>query len=122
MNNLFLGYESRYSGAFDLQDTFKTNPRMCAAATTNLTNGINYYRGKQTTTYVVSQESTDGNSVISKMDTGRDWLFQNGTSAAGLGHYNFSSGGTFYVETENQDDVGKHRTILRGCSKTQFPG
>jgi hypothetical protein len=75
MNNLFLGYESRYSGAFDLQDTFKSDPRMCALTTTNLTNGVNYYRGKETFKYIVSQESSDGNGVISKMDTGPDWLF-----------------------------------------------
>lgn len=54
MNNIFLGYESRYSGAFDLQDTFKTDPRMCALATTNLTNGINYFRGKFKAEYIVS--------------------------------------------------------------------
>lgn len=64
MNNLFLGYESRYSGAFDLQDTFKTDPRMCALATTNLTTGVNYFRGKFRSEYIVSQESAEGRGVI----------------------------------------------------------
>jgi len=118
MNNLFLGYESRYSGAFDLQDTFTTNPRMCALATTNLTTGVNYYRGKQEVSYIVSAESTDGNAIINNMDTDKDWIFQNGTSAQNLGRYDsYDNGGTFYVETSNEDDVGKHRTILRGCSR-----
>jgi len=118
MNNLFLGYESRYSGAFDLQDTFKTAPRMCALATTNLTNGVNYFRGKQELSYIVSAESTDGNRIIDNMDTGKDWIFQNGSSASLLGRYDeYDNGGTFYISTANEDDVGKHRTILRGCSR-----
>jgi hypothetical protein len=52
------------------------------------------------------------------MDSGKDWIFQNGTSAALLGNYSeYDNGGTFYIETSNEDDVGKHRTILRGCSR-----
>jgi len=44
MANQFLAYSSRYSGAFDLQDTFKY-PRMCATESVNLTTGVQYYRG-----------------------------------------------------------------------------
>jgi hypothetical protein len=120
MNNQFLGYESRYSGAFDLQDTFKTQPRMCAKATANLTNGVNYYRAKNEVSYLVGVESSDGTGVINQMDKSKDWLFQNGSSAELLGYFSeYDQGGTFYISTDNEDDVGKHRTILRGCSRTK---
>ena len=58
MPRQFIGYESRYSGSFDLQDTFKTFPRMCAKATVNLTDGINYFRGKNPAVYDVSATDT----------------------------------------------------------------
>ena len=45
-----------------------------------------------------------------------DWIFQNGTSAARFGNFTWSDG-KFYVSTDNEDDVGKHRTILRGCDR-----
>lgn len=53
------------------------------------------------------------------MDRGQSWLFQNGSSATPyLGEFNrFDNGGTFYIFTQNEDDIGKHRTILRGCSR-----
>ena len=47
MNNLFLAYDSRYSGSFDLGDTFKY-PKMCASHSINMTvndDGVQYYRG-----------------------------------------------------------------------------
>ena len=43
VNNLFLAYSSRYSGSFDLGDTMKY-PKMCASASTNMTDGLHYYR------------------------------------------------------------------------------
>jgi len=36
---------SRYSGAFDLLDTFRY-PKMCASQSVNLTNGVTYYRAQ----------------------------------------------------------------------------
>jgi hypothetical protein len=44
VNNLFLAYSSRYSGSFDLGDTMKY-PKMCASLSTNMTDGLHYYRG-----------------------------------------------------------------------------
>ena len=45
-------------------------------------------------------------------------VFLHGSSAALLGRYDeYDNGGTFYIATANDDDVGKHRTILRGCSR-----
>lgn len=52
------------------------------------------------------------------MDSKKSWIFQNGSSAELLGYFDeYANGGTFYVQTENEDDVKKHRTILRGCSR-----
>jgi hypothetical protein len=117
MNNIYIAYQSRYSGAFPLLDTFKY-PRMCAQQSNNLTNGVMYYRGQNRMSYVVGEESPYG-SVISQMDRGQTWLFQNGSSASpNLGTWDrYESGGTFYIFTQNEDDIGKHRTILRGCSR-----
>jgi hypothetical protein len=117
MPRQFIGYESRYSGSFDLQDTFKTHPRMCAKATVNLTEGLNYFRGKNPAIYDVSATDTQGGiNVINQMDDEMDWIFQNGTSVARFGNYT-RIGGKFYMSTDNEDDVGKHRTILRGCDR-----
>jgi hypothetical protein len=58
MTRQFIGYESRYSGSFDLQDTFKTYPRMCAKDTVNLTEGVNYFRGKNAAVYDVGATDT----------------------------------------------------------------
>jgi hypothetical protein len=73
MNNIFIAYQSRYSGAFPLLDTFKY-PKMCAQQSLNLTNGVEYYRGQNRMTYVISEESPYG-SVVSQMDRGQTWLF-----------------------------------------------
>jgi hypothetical protein len=117
MPRQFIGYESRYSGSFDLQETFRTYPRMCAKATVNLTDGIHYFRGKNPTVYDVGSTDTQGGiNVINQMDDEMDWIFQNGTSVARFGNYT-RIGSKFYMSTENEDDVGKHRTILRGCDR-----
>lgn len=56
------------------------------------------------------------------MDSGVQWLYENGTSAERayggyLGRYQGGyNGGSVYVFTESEEAVGKHRTILRGCS------
>jgi hypothetical protein len=68
MNNVFIPYQSRYSGAFELLDTFKY-PKMCAQQSQNLTSGVNYYRGQNTMRYVVGEESPYG-SVVAQMDRG----------------------------------------------------
>lgn len=46
-------------------------------------------------------------------------MFQNGSAASpNLGEFNrYDEGGTFSIFTQNEDDIGKHRTILRGCSR-----
>ena len=76
MPRQFIGYESRYSGSFDLQDTFKTFPRMCAKATVNLTDGVNYFRGKNAAIYDVGATDTQGGiNVINQMDDDMDWIF-----------------------------------------------
>jgi hypothetical protein len=79
MNNIFIAYQSRYSGAFDLLDTFKY-PKMCAQQSANLTTGVSYYRGQNSMPYVIGEQSSYG-SVVSQMDRGQNWLFQNGSSA-----------------------------------------
>jgi hypothetical protein len=49
MDGEFIIYKSDYSGAFNLQDTFKY-PKMCASGSKNITdeegNGVLYYRGQ----------------------------------------------------------------------------
>jgi hypothetical protein len=54
MNNLYMGYTSRYSGAFDLLDTFKY-PKMCAFKSDNMTDGVQYYRGQNELAYVIGE-------------------------------------------------------------------
>jgi len=117
MNNLFLGYTSKYSGAFDLVDTFKY-PRMCAQESINMTKGVQYYRGQNEFPYAIGKEG-GATGVVSKMDKGQTWLFQNGTAAGPyLGRWaRYDKGGTIYVNTTSEDAVGKARTILRGCSR-----
>jgi len=68
--------------------------------------------------YVISDKSPYGN-VVTQMDRGQNWLFQNGSAAGpNLGNFDrYDSGGTFNIFTQNEDDIGKHRTILRGCSR-----
>ena len=46
-------------------------------------------------------------------------MFQNGSAVEPyLGEFNrYDEGGTFSIFTQNEDDIGKHRTILRGCSR-----
>jgi len=39
MDGEFIIYKSDYSGAFDLQDTFKY-PKMCATGSKNITDGV----------------------------------------------------------------------------------
>jgi len=55
-NNQYLGYSSRYSGAFDLLDTFRY-PKMCAQKSANLTSGVHYYRGQKEMAYIIGKES-----------------------------------------------------------------
>jgi len=52
------------------------------------------------------------------MDYGQTWMFQNGSYAEGkIGRFEPNeNSGTVYVETDSVKDVGKHRTIIRGCS------
>ena len=52
------------------------------------------------------------------MDNSFSWLLQNGTSASpNLGEFNrYHDGGTFHIFTLNENDIGQHKTILRGCS------
>ena len=82
MNNVYLGYSSRYSGAFDLLDTFKY-PKMCAFRSDNLTNGVQYYRGQNEQEYVIGKESSSG-GALQMMDRGFSWNFLNGTDATGM--------------------------------------
>ena len=117
INNLFLGYSSRYSGSFDLGDTLKY-PKMCATSSVNFTEGVQYYRGQREYEYNIG-EKTDSASVVASMDSGQTWLFQNGTAATGLlGRWDrFAKQGTIYVQTDSQEAEGVRRTILRGCSR-----
>jgi len=117
MNNLFLGYTSKYSGAFDLAESFKY-PRMCAQESMNLTDGMKYYLAQKETPYNIGKQS-DAGDVPKKMDRGTVWLFMNGTNAEGvLGRYDrYDKGGTFQIQTGSEDAVGRIGTILRGCSR-----
>jgi hypothetical protein len=120
----FVIYSNRYCQGFDLLDILYSSgdiekyPRMCAAETANLTNGLTYYLGENEKAYHVGVES-DKASVVSRMDSGVEWVFDNGTDASTvLGRYSegYGAGGSVYVYTHSEDAVGKHRTILRGCS------
>lgn len=82
MNDLLLGYVSRYSGGFDLGDTIKY-PKMCADKSENMTDGVTYYRGQWELPYVIGEQSKSG-SVVNQMDGEQYWMFQNGTDANGL--------------------------------------
>ena len=114
MNNIFIGYQSKYSGAFDLLDSFKY-PKMCASKSLNLTNGVNYYRGQNPMKYDINIETSYGDSVV-KMGERVSWLFQDGSAATGvLGSFTKTSK-TFDIFTIDEALIGKHRTILRGCS------
>jgi len=117
MNNLYLCYSSRYSGAFDLLDTFRY-PKMCAYRSLNMTNGVKYYRGQNENEYVIAEESRGG-QTFSLMDRGFYWKFLNGTEATGLlGRVDqFYKQGTVFIQTDAEDAVGKQRTVLRGCSR-----
>lgn len=115
--NQFIGYPSKYSGSFDLADTFRY-PKMCATKSINMTDGAKYYRGSYATQYVVGRQSNAA-SAVTMMDLGATWLFQNGTEASGmLGNFSrYQEGGTVNIKTESQDAEGKSRTIIRGCSR-----
>ena len=116
-------YPSKYSGSFDLADTYRY-PTMCATQSINMTDGAKYYRGSYATEYVVGRQSNNGNqnaaaSAVAMMDLGITWLFQNGTEAQGLiGNFSrYENGGTVKIKTDSQDAEGKSRTIIRGCSR-----
>jgi len=117
MTNLYLGYSSRYSGAFDLLDTFRY-PKMCAQTSMNMTNGVHYYRGQKEMKYVIGEDSSAG-AALDDMDRGKTWMFQNGSDANGwLGRFDeYYQGGSIFVQTDSEDAVGTQRTILRGCSR-----
>ena len=119
MGDQFLAYSSRYSGAFDLQDTFKY-PRMCASESVNLTTGVRYYRGSNEKAYSIAEQS-DASQVLGRMPD-PTWLFQNGTNAQDdLGRFNaLDNGGTFYIQTDSEEAVKKQRTILRSCAGTDL--
>jgi len=117
MNNLFLGYESRYSGAFPLVDTLKY-PKMCADQSVNMTDGVKYYRGQKPLAYVIG-EASSSQGIVNQMDGTQTWMFQNGTNAVGsLGSWNrFDRSGTIYIQTDSSQAEGMQRTVLRGCSR-----
>jgi hypothetical protein len=47
VNNLFLAYQSQFSGHFKLHNSFRL-PKMCMDVSMNLTDGVIYYRGQDT--------------------------------------------------------------------------
>lgn len=63
-----------------------------------MTNGPQYYRGQNELAYDIGEQSNSQYS-FNKLDRGFNWLFQNGSSAAGvLGRIDpFASGGTVYI-------------------------
>jgi hypothetical protein len=103
MNNLFLGYTSRYSGSFDLGDTL-SYPKMCLDKSINMTDGVTYYRGQKEYAYVIGQASGAG-SIVNMMDGVQTWMYQNGTSAeatgVSLGRWaRYDNRGTIYIQTD----------------------
>ena len=118
MNDLLLGWVSRYSGSFDLGDTIKF-PKMCADQSQNMTDGVTYYRGQWEYPYVIGEMSKSG-SVVNQMDGEQFWMFTNGTDANGLlGRWDRFADpqGVLYIQTDAQEAEGKQRTILRSCSR-----
>lgn len=75
----FIVYSNRYCQGFDLLDTMNTT-RMCAAESANLTDGLLYYLGVSEQAYHVGLRSDQAN-VLNMMDSGVQWLYENGTSA-----------------------------------------
>jgi hypothetical protein len=73
MNNLFLGYDSRYAGSFDLSDTIKY-PKMCADKSVNMTDGVTYYRGQEEFPYIIGEHSNSAN-IINMMGDNPLWMF-----------------------------------------------
>mmetsp|Transcript_12357 Transcript_12357/g.19192 ORF Transcript_12357/g.19192 Transcript_12357/m.19192 type:complete len:306 (+) Transcript_12357:1499-2416(+) len=117
MNNLYKVYSSRFSGSFDLKDTFRY-PKMCAKFSLNMTEGVKYYIGQKEMQYVIGQESQAG-AALDYMDRGKTWMFQNGTSSEGLlGRFDeYYQGGSIFVQTDYDKAADTHRTVLRGCSR-----
>ena len=79
VRNQYIAWNSRYSGAFVLLDTMRY-PRMCAKASNNMTDGVNYYKGQRESAYYIGQSSASVD-VLNQMDNGQVWIFQNGSSA-----------------------------------------
>jgi len=78
--------------------------KMCAKESANLTGGLSYYLGVNEMAYHVGSSSDQANA-INQMDSGIEWLYENGTNAevskgGFLGRLNQGfSGGSVFVFT-----------------------
>lgn len=52
------------------------------------------------------------------MNNGQHWMLTNGTDASGLlGNWNmFTDGGSFLIQTDDENAKGDYSTVLRGCT------
>lgn len=75
---------------------------MCAAESWNLTDGVDYFLGTNEVAYHIGL--TGLSTVINQMDSGVQWLYENGTNAEGwLGRYAGGyTGGSVYVYTQDE--------------------
>ena len=98
---MLLGYNSRYSGSFDLLDTVNY-PKMCADRSIKMeNNNIEYYRGQNELTYVIEENSNPG--IVEMINS---WMFQNGTNAEDLlGRWDKTQG-ILFISTDSQEAEG----------------
>lgn len=94
---------------------------MCAQASYNLSDGVQYYKGQKALEYNVPKNDTgEGMQILNYFGSKFTWLFQNGTEATGLiGSFDrYKAGGTFsvYTYSDHPSTVAVQRTILRSCT------
>lgn len=111
----FYAYTSRYSGGFDLLDSFRI-PRPCAYDSFNLTQ-MDYYRGQNAEQYKISEVNKAG-FVITQMDQNSEFIYQNGTNASYIGFYD-QNDYSVWIQTDDEDAVGVQKTVIRNCNALQ---
>lgn len=110
---VFLVYQSPYSGGFELKDSF-TIPRPCAKASINITEAYEYYYGQRVMEVDIAAESGAG-AAIQRMQN-PTFVHQNGTEVGEwLAKLDLEKLKIF-IQTDDQNFVDTHRTWIEGCS------
>lgn len=109
---VFLPYQSPYSGGFELKDTFVI-PRPCAKSSVNMTE-VSYYYGQRTFEYdITSQQGAF--SAFQRMEQPL-FLHQNGSEVGPWLATLDLEDMKVSVQTDDQNFVDTHRTWAEGCS------